>query len=211
MKRSVRIATVLLVLGMLFGNTLTAFASLGVNSSGKEALYIMEVSEAGSFDGNGQTIDICNCTQSTLDVYINDKKEYTLAANGEAGSILSYKTQKYSYVFSYTAESGKLDIYVGKKGTNKLGNTSMSTTSCAMAASAQAEADGNQEKASAYQEKAEQSMTTYMQNLADFENKGIKNDEAYIASGSNITKALSNAEIAEKFDEVCDDLGSSIE
>ena len=212
MKMTKRICTMLLVMVMLFSYSITAFASLGVDANGKEILYIVDVSEVGSFEGNGQTIDIYNCTNSELDIYINGAKTYKLAANGSAGSVLSYTTQNYSYVFSYEQGSATMNIYVGQKGDNELGNTSSSAASEALAAKAKAQEKGDDKQAEALDAVAQENMSSYMQGLSEFEANRLKSDDAYIAAKSSCkkSKTLSNEEIAKKYDECHEELVNSV-
>lgn len=212
MKVTKRIATLFLVLVMMFGCSITAFASLGVDSNGKEILYVVDVSEVGSFDGNGQTIDIYNCTNAELYIYINGAKKYTLAANGDAGSVLAFTTQQYTYVFSYEQGSAQLNIYVGQKGDNELGNTSTSAATEALAAKAKAEEKGDEKQVEALDAVAQENMTTYMQGLSEFEANRLKSEDAFISAKSSCKKSntLSNEDIVKKYDECHEELVNSV-
>jgi len=212
MKITKRLVTVMLVVVMLFGCSISAFASFGVDTNGKEILYVVDISEVGSFEGNGQTIDIYNCTNSELTINISGSKTYTLAANGSAGSVLSYTTQQYSYVFCYEQGSGVLNIYVGQKGDTELGNTSTSAASEALAAKAKAQEQGDEKQVEALDAVAKENMTTYMQGLSDFEANRLKSDEAYISVKSSCkkSKTLTNDEIVKKYDECHEELVNSV-
>lgn len=210
MTKSKRYFALLLMVIMLVGSSMNAFASLGIDAGGKEILYIMDTPEVGSFEGNGQIIDIYNCTNEELSIFINDEDKFTLAPNGLEGSVLAYRTEVYSYVYSYEQGTYKLYLYIGRKGNKAGGNTSQSITTEARAAKEAAEQTGRKLEAEKYEAIAQESMTNYMQNLSEFEANRLKTEDAFIEGGSDVKEAMSNLELAEKYEKCYEDLKNNV-